>query len=110
MTVFHNMAVLNLNGGDGDDLFTVRAFALKGSTDSERARTDMKGDGGADTILYVVNAPVDIDGGDGFDTVRIIGTEFADDFVSHGCRHLRRRPQRQLRQHREAGGGRRGGR
>jgi outer membrane protein OmpA-like peptidoglycan-associated protein/Ca2+-binding RTX toxin-like protein len=81
MTVFHNVDVLNLNGGDGDDIFTVRAFALKGSTDSERARTDMKGDGGADTILYVVNAPVGIDGGDGFDTVRIVGTEFADDFV-----------------------------
>ncbi|HET9220026.1 MAG TPA: hypothetical protein VFR18_23810 [Terriglobia bacterium] len=80
-TVFHNIAVLNLNGGNGDDVFTVRAFALKGSTDSERARTDMKGDGGADTILYVVNAPVGIDGGDGFDTVRIIGTEFSDDFV-----------------------------
>jgi len=28
-----------------------------------------------------MNAPVGIDGGDGFDTVRIIGTEFADDFV-----------------------------
>jgi hypothetical protein len=41
----------------------------------------MKGDGGADTILYVVNAPVGIDGGDGFDTVRIVGTEFADDFM-----------------------------
>jgi Ca2+-binding RTX toxin-like protein/outer membrane protein OmpA-like peptidoglycan-associated protein len=80
-TVFHNIAVLNLNGGADDDLFTVRAFALKGSSDSERARTDMKGDGGADTILYVLNAPVGIDGGDGFDTVRIIGTEFADDFV-----------------------------
>ena len=79
--MFHNIAVLNLNGGDGDDMFTVRAFALKGSTDSERARTDMKGDGGADTILYVVNAPVGIDGGDGFDTVRIVGTEFGDDFV-----------------------------
>ena len=80
-TVFRNVAVLNLNGGDGDDLFTVRAFALAGSTDSERARTDMKGDGGADTILYAVNAPVGIDGGDGFDTVRVVGTEFADDFV-----------------------------
>ncbi|CAM5793933.1 LEPR-XLL domain-containing protein [Rhizobacter fulvus] len=80
-TVFHNIAVLNLNGGDGDDVFTVRAFALRGSTDNERARTDMKGDGGADTILYVVNAPVGIDGGDGFDTVRIVGTEFGDDFV-----------------------------
>lgn len=80
-TVFHNVATLNLNGGDDDDVFTVRAFALKGSSDNERARTDMKGDGGADTILYVVNAPVGIDGGDGFDTVRIVGTEFGDDFV-----------------------------
>src|SRR5829696_5610441 len=49
-----------INGGDGND---------------------EKGDGGADTIRYVVNAPVGIDGGDGFDTVRIIGTEFSDDFV-----------------------------
>src|SRR4029079_18368533 len=80
-TVFHNIAPLNLNGGDGDDLFIVRAFALAGSTDSERGRTDMKGDAGADTILYAVNAPVGIDGGDGFDTVRVIGTEFSDDFV-----------------------------
>ena len=47
-TVFHNIGTLNLNGGDGDDLFTVRAFALAGSTDSERGRTDMKGDAGAD--------------------------------------------------------------
>jgi len=85
-TVFHNKAVLTLNGGDGDDMFTVRAFALAGSTDSERARTDMKGDGGADTIRYALNAPVGIDGGDGLDTVIIIGTEFSDDFVvtDHG--------------------------
>src|SRR6266542_970138 len=41
----------------------------------------MKGDGGADTLLYVLNAPVGIDGGDGFYTVRIIVTEFSDDFV-----------------------------
>jgi hypothetical protein len=28
-----------------------------------------------------VNAPVGIDGGDGFDTVKVVGTEFSDDFV-----------------------------
>ena len=28
-----------------------------------------------------MNAPVNIDGGDGFDTVIVIGTEFNDDFV-----------------------------
>ncbi|HSW25431.1 MAG TPA: hypothetical protein VLJ62_21910 [Burkholderiaceae bacterium] len=80
-TVFHNKAALTLNGGDGDDEFTVRAFALAGSTDSERGRTDMKGDAGADTIRYAVNAPVGLDGGDGFDTLIVIGTEFSDDFV-----------------------------
>src|SRR5262249_56926172 len=31
--------------------------------------------------VEVLNGPVGIDGGDGFDTVRVIGTEFADDFV-----------------------------
>src|SRR5437667_8711308 len=56
--VFHNTAVLNLNGDDGDDLFTIRAFALLGSIDSQRARTDIKGDAGADTLLYVTNAPL----------------------------------------------------
>jgi len=80
-TVFHNKQPLTLNGGDGDDTFTIRAFALVGSVDDQRARTDMKGDAGADTIKYAVNAPVGIDGGDGFDTVQVIGTEFSDDFV-----------------------------
>lgn len=28
-----------------------------------------------------MNSPVDVNGGDGFDTVKVIGTEFADDFV-----------------------------
>ena len=41
----------------------------------------MKGDAGVDTIRYAVNAPVGIDGGDGLDTVIVIGTEFSDDFV-----------------------------
>ena len=39
-----------------------------------------KGDG-ADYIAYTVNAPVNIDGGEGFDTVQILGTEFGDTFV-----------------------------
>ncbi len=81
--VFHNKAVLTLLGGDDDDTFIVRAFALAGSQDQSdlRERTDISGNGGADLIQYVVNAPVNIDGGDGFDTVIIIGTEFGDDFV-----------------------------
>ena len=41
----------------------------------------MSGGAGQDLIQYAVNAPVNIDGGDGFDTVVVIGTEFNDDFV-----------------------------
>ncbi len=79
--VFHNLAVLSLNGGDGDDDFTVRAFALVGSQDNLQERTEIDGGGGADLVKYAVNAPVAINGGDGFDTVTVVGTEFGDDFV-----------------------------
>lgn len=79
--VFHNKAQLTLNGGKGDDTFIIQAFALVGSEDSGRKLTDLSGDAGADTIQYAVNAPVKINGGDGLDTVIIIGTEFGEDFV-----------------------------
>ncbi|MEJ2131125.1 MAG: hypothetical protein P8Y95_05750, partial [Gammaproteobacteria bacterium] len=79
--VYHNLAPLALFGDDGDDVFLIRAFALLGSQEDLRERTDVSGDAGADFIQYAVNAPVNIDGGDGFDTVIIIGTEFGDDFV-----------------------------
>jgi RTX calcium-binding nonapeptide repeat (4 copies) len=79
--VFHNKAELSLDGDAGDDTFIIQAFALVGSQDTQRARTDVSGGAGSDLIQYAVNAPVDIDGGDGFDTVIVIGTEFNDDFV-----------------------------
>jgi RTX calcium-binding nonapeptide repeat (4 copies) len=79
--VFHNTAVLNLNGEDGNDTFIVQAFALVGSQDNKRAMTDVSGGAGADLIRYAVDAEVNIDGGDGLDTVIVIGTEFEDDFV-----------------------------
>ena len=79
--VFHNKAELALNGDDGDDMFEIRAFALVGSQEPQRARTDISGGAGADLVEYAINAPVNVDGGDGFDTVVIIGTEFGDDFV-----------------------------
>jgi len=79
--VFHNRAVLTLNGGSGNDEFTVRAFALTGSQETQRERTDISGGADADLIQYAVNAPVGIDGGDGLDTLIVIGTEFRDDFV-----------------------------
>src|SRR5262249_13035539 len=78
---FHNLAVVNLNGDDGDDTFIVQAFALVGSQDNQRAMTDVSGGAGADLIRYAVDAPVNINGGDGLDTVIVIGTELGDDFV-----------------------------
>src|SRR5262249_31692599 len=63
--VFHNKAELTLDGDAGDDSFIIQAFALVGSQDTQRARTDVSGGAGSDLIQYAVNAPVDIDGGDG---------------------------------------------
>ena len=79
--VFHNLDTLDLNGDAGNDTFLVQAFALAGSQEDHRALTDLSGGAGADHIQYAVDAPVNIDGGDGFDTVIVIGTEFNDDFV-----------------------------
>ena len=80
-TVFHNEAPLSLYGEDGDDTFVIKAFALAGSKEQERPRMDVIGGGGRDFIQYVMNAPVFIDGGDGYDTIVVVGTEFGDDFV-----------------------------
>src|SRR5262249_8011007 len=79
--VFHNKAVLQLNGEEGDDVFEIRAFALAGSQEPQRERAGLAGGAGGDLMQYAVSAPANIGGGDGFDTVVIIGTEFGDDFV-----------------------------
>ena len=77
-TIFRNLDKLLLKGNDGDDLFIVRSFAEEGSDDTN---VDLTDNGGSDTVQYVANAPVDIDGGDGNDTLKVIGTEFADYFL-----------------------------
>lgn len=79
--VYSNQAHLLLEGEDGNDLFTVRAFALADPDHPSQPRTTINGGNGDDHIEYNINAPVDIDGGIGNDTVRIIGSEFADVFV-----------------------------
>ncbi|HEX4527586.1 MAG TPA: hypothetical protein VH108_12695 [Gaiellaceae bacterium] len=82
-TVFHNGANLILNGDSGNDSFSVRAFALFGSTaiDPNQKTTNVFGGLGNDFVEYTLNAPVSIDGGAGTDTVHIIGTEFSDTFA-----------------------------
>ncbi len=72
----HNQAELKLFGDDGDDLFYLRCFAQEGSGVST-----VNGGLGTNTIRYVANGPVKIDGGNGFDRLVLEGTEFADDFV-----------------------------
>ena len=66
---FNRRSTVSLNGGFGDDTFIVKAFALVGSQDNlrERDSVDISGDEGADLIQYAVNAPVNINGGEGFD-------------------------------------------
>jgi hypothetical protein len=126
--VYSNQAVLRLEGDDGNDLFTVRAFALAdtvGGTEnatktytsggqtltatyhngiwwqtydptnaandvalpaltsgfSTAAETDIRTGGGNNQVQYNINAPVSIDGGNGFDKVVVLGTEYADHIV-----------------------------
>lgn len=75
--VFRNLAAVSLNGEAGDDTFTIRAFALAGTS----ATANVSGGGGADFIEYATNANVAINGGDGLDAVRVLGTQFGDTFV-----------------------------
>ena len=74
--IFRNTGELNLDGGDGDDLFTVRSFAKEGSVES----TIDLGEG-VDTVEYVGNADLAVNGGSGNDTLRLAGTEFSDNYL-----------------------------
>ena len=80
--IYSNKAKLRLEGNDGNDTFVVRAFALATGTGfSTEKTTEIDSGTGEDFIQYNINAPVAIDGGAGFDTVVVVGTEFNDDFV-----------------------------
>ncbi|NMM32989.1 MAG: calcium-binding protein, partial [Phycicoccus sp.] len=73
--VFRNVATLNLYGDAGDDTFVIRSFV------GESELTALDAGEGRNFIEYAANAPVNIDGGSGYDLVVIIGTEFNDTFV-----------------------------
>ena len=78
--ILRNVATLQLNGESGDDMFIVRTFLKEGDATSD-AMSGIDSGGGSNVIQYVVNAPVSIDGGTGFDTLVLIGTEADDIFV-----------------------------
>ena len=80
-TVYSNQAELSLFGQEDNDTFLVRSFVLVDPNDPKAPVTNLNGGQGADFINYSANAPVNIAGGDGLDTVTVIGTEFGDDFV-----------------------------
>ena len=99
--VNHNVASINLYGDNGDDTFLVKALLTINEDeelvdlDSEtttvsgtfgqdsRLGTDISTDTrevDIDTLVYVANANVTIDGGAGFDSVSLVGTVLADTF------------------------------
>ena len=79
--VFRNLAELNLLGGDDNDSFLVRSFIEVDPNDPDKPFTNINGGQGADAISYALNAPVNIEGGDGLDTLTVLGTEFGDDYI-----------------------------
>ncbi len=73
--MFSNKAIRCASKGEsGNDTFLVRAFIIEGDTIVE-------GGTGDDYVEYNINAPVSINGGDGFDRVTAVGTEADDSFV-----------------------------
>jgi len=81
--MYHNDATVSLNGGGGDNLFVVQAFALFGShnPDPSQQQTNVNGGNGANTIEYALDAPVNIKGGPGLNTLVVLGTELNDTFA-----------------------------
>ncbi|MFN8705806.1 MAG: beta strand repeat-containing protein, partial [Planctomyces sp.] len=79
--VYRNVADLSLYGEEDNDNFLIRAFVRVNPDDPDAPITNVNGGQGADFISYTINAPVNIEGGDGLDTLTVVGTEFGEDFV-----------------------------
>jgi Ca2+-binding RTX toxin-like protein len=92
--VYSNQAKLIMNGDNDDDTFILRAFALEGSKSAaimEQLGVPMEVNLGAgvDYVEYAKNAAVEVHGGDGFDTLMFVGTEFQDGIlVSNGTAQI----------------------
>ena len=83
--VNHNRAKLYLHGGDGNDRFILKTFlVLKENPDSPEEVTNLAnlfGGTGTNRYDYLQNAPVQINGGGGTDTLVIVGTPIGDVFI-----------------------------
>ncbi|WP_300673983.1 LEPR-XLL domain-containing protein [Desulfoluna sp.] len=99
--VNHTIADISLSGDNGDDTFFVKALLTlteeKGPAHLVAGSTRVRGGLGEgsypgsesvedtrhvdiDTLVYVDNANIDIDGGAGFDAVTVVGTALSDTF------------------------------
>ncbi|NQZ66434.1 MAG: hypothetical protein HRT89_00050, partial [Lentisphaeria bacterium] len=92
--VTHNAADIQLYGDQGDDTFFIKALLTLNDEgeaqllESQQANIFSAAEGAdlgipevdSDTIIYMENANVDIDGGTGFDSVAIVGTALSDVF------------------------------
>ena len=89
-----NKGQLQLTGDAGNDYFSIRSFLLEeegkdprlpkcetSSSTCERNTTEMVGAKDDDYMQYDANAPVAVDGGEGFNTLVIIGTGIGDTYV-----------------------------
>ena len=93
--VNHNAADINLYGDNGDDTFFIKALL---TLDEDGKTVDLVGEEAnvnagkeivdetdtrevdIDSLVYVENANVNIDGGAGFDSVAVVGTVLSDTF------------------------------
>ncbi len=81
MTVYSNKANLKLFGQGGNNTFIVQAFLIINTTQVATSNTQITTGNGNNHVEYNINAPVSIDGGTGFNTLVVIGTQADDTFL-----------------------------
>lgn len=86
--VNHNVAPIALFGEAGNDTFFIKALLttqsannIGGINSSDAEITVHSAAGEQDILSYVKNAPINIHGGEGFDTVVVVGTAIDDVFT-----------------------------
>ena len=80
-TVYSNKATLKLFGEGGNNTFIVQAFQIVNTSSVATSNTQINTGNGNNLVEYNINAPVAIDGGSGYNTLVVIGTEGNDTFV-----------------------------
>ena len=83
--VDHNRGMLYLAGDAGDDTFLLKTFLVlrenPNQPDEITNLTTLFGGTGSNRYEYLQNAPVEINGGSGFDTIIVDGTPLDDTFI-----------------------------